>query len=376
MKTASSTLIDFLTAARASPDIQIAFADCYTFALTGGATLTYTNADVPVDYAGNRFLANGPLVSGLKYRAATGLNVDRQEITIAARPGDLTSGAAFLVALRDGAFDGAMVQRDRVFFSDFLGGTLVDGVTLFYGRVSTVDEVGRTKAKLTVANELVLLDIDMPRNIFAPTCLHTLFDLGCGLPAGAFSTNGVVGAVVDDEPHQFFRRARGASARQDRVQLRRQRGRGRDGQICRGGNVADADVSVAGAARGGRRDHRLSGLRPYDGHMRGDVRQSREFPRVSVRAAAADGDVRRLMQLQPWFASETFGANTIFNPSADATLATVAKLGLPPVESALVNPTRDRPASRASWLILRARATSPSAEVINSGLPSSQMSER
>ncbi len=120
MKTASSTLINFLTAARASPDIQIAFADCYTFALTGGATLTYTNADVPIVYAGKQFLANGPLVSGLKYRAATGLNVDRQEITIAARPGDLTSGAAFLVALRDGAFDGAMVQRDRVFFSDFL----------------------------------------------------------------------------------------------------------------------------------------------------------------------------------------------------------------------------------------------------------------
>jgi uncharacterized phage protein (TIGR02218 family) len=195
MKTASSTLINFLTAARASPDIQIAFVDCYTFALTGGTTLTYTNADVPIAYAGKQFLANGPLVSGLKYRAATGLNVDRQEITIAARPGDLTSGAAFLVALRDGAFDGAMVRRDRVFFSDFLGGTLVDGVTLFYGRVSTVDEVGRTRAKLTVANELVLLDIDMPRNIFAPTCLHTLFDLGCGLPAGAFSTNGVVGAA-------------------------------------------------------------------------------------------------------------------------------------------------------------------------------------
>ena len=193
MKTASAALMNFLAAARANSDTQIAFADCYTFILMGGTTLAYTNADVPVVYAGTQFLADGPLVSGLKYRAATGLNVDRQEITIAARPGDLTSGAQFLVALRDGAFDGAMIRRDRVFFSDFVGGTLVDGVTLFYGRVSTVDDVGRTRAKLTVANELVLLDIDMPRNIFAPTCLHTLFDLGCGLPAGAFSTNGTVG---------------------------------------------------------------------------------------------------------------------------------------------------------------------------------------
>lgn len=194
MKQASLALQNFLAAARAQPDLQMAFADCFTFTLISGLVLTYTNADVPIAYAGKQFLANGPLVSGLKYRSSVGLNVDRQEIVVAARPGDLASGAEFLVALRDGAFDGAKLQRDRVFFSDVLGGTLVDGVTLFYGRVSTVDEVGRTRAKITVANELVLLDIDMPRNIFGPTCQHVLYDLGCGLPAGAFASTGAVGA--------------------------------------------------------------------------------------------------------------------------------------------------------------------------------------
>jgi uncharacterized phage protein (TIGR02218 family) len=34
----------------------------------------------------------------------------------------------------------------------------------------------------------------MPRNIFGPTCQHTLYDLGCGLPSGAFATTGAVGA--------------------------------------------------------------------------------------------------------------------------------------------------------------------------------------
>jgi len=194
MKQASAALIAFLAAARAKADMQIAFADCFTFTQSNGLALTYTNADVPVTYAGKLFLANGPLISGLKYRASVGLNVDRQEITVAARPADLTSGAQFLVALRDGAFDGAQLRRDRVFFSDVIGGTVVDGVTLFLGRVSTVDEVGRTRAKITVANELVLLDIDMPRNIFGPTCQHTLFDAGCGLPAGAYSTNDAAGA--------------------------------------------------------------------------------------------------------------------------------------------------------------------------------------
>jgi uncharacterized phage protein (TIGR02218 family) len=194
MKQASAALMAFLADARTNADMQLAFTDCFTFTLTNGLALAYTNADVTVTYAGKEFLGNGPLISGLKYRASVGLNVDRQEITIAARPSDLTSGAQFLIALRDGAFDGAQLRRDRVFFSDVIGGTLVDGVTLFLGRISTVDEIGRTRAKITVANELVLLDIDMPRNIFGPTCQHTLFDLGCSLPAGAYSMNDVAGA--------------------------------------------------------------------------------------------------------------------------------------------------------------------------------------
>ncbi|QGM45839.1 DUF2163 domain-containing protein [Methylocystis heyeri] len=194
MKQASPALVAFLAEARGTRDCAIAFAECFTFTQATGAVFSYTNADVPVIYRGKVFLANGPLVSGLKYRASTGLNVDRQEIVIAARPEDLAGWTPLLAALREGFFDGCVIQRDRVFFSDFVGGTLVDGVTLFHGRLSTVDEVGRTRARITVANELVLLDVNMPRNIFAPTCIHTLYDQGCKIPSGAFSTNDVVGS--------------------------------------------------------------------------------------------------------------------------------------------------------------------------------------
>ncbi len=66
-------------------------------------------------------------------------------------------------------------------------------MTLFHGRLSTVDQVGRTSAKVTVASDLILLDMDMPRNLYAPTCLHTLYDSGCGVPRGTYATNGTVG---------------------------------------------------------------------------------------------------------------------------------------------------------------------------------------
>jgi uncharacterized phage protein (TIGR02218 family) len=191
MKTATPALIAFLNAARLAPDAPIAFADCFTFTLSTGTILTYTNVDQPVTYNGAIFSASGPLVQGLKYKASVGLEVDKQQITIAARPTDLISGNPFLNAIREGAFDGATVQRDRVFMTA-LGGTVVGGVTLFHGRVSTVDMVGRTSATLTIASDLIVLDYDMPRNLYSATCLHTLYDSGCGVIQGTYSTSAVV----------------------------------------------------------------------------------------------------------------------------------------------------------------------------------------
>lgn len=195
MKSASPALIAFLNAARAAPDSTIAFADCFTFALAAGPALYVANVDYPVTWNGHTFSASGPLVQGLKYKCAVGLEVDRQQLKIAARPLDLVSGVAFLQLIRDGALDGATVQRDRVFLSAPLpDGAVVDGVTLFHGRVSTVDSVGRTSAQITVASDLVVLDYDMPRNLYSPTCLHTLYDPGCGLNAAAYATSGTAGA--------------------------------------------------------------------------------------------------------------------------------------------------------------------------------------
>ena len=193
MKPTSPTVINLINAARAAPDAPIAVAECFTFITTTGTQYTWTSVDYDVQFNGSTFLCNGPLVSGLKYKGSIGLEVDKQQITIAARPTDIINGAPFLIALRDGAFDGAPVYRDRVFLTGPMG-SVVGGVRLFQGRVSTVDNVGRTQATLTVASDLVILDYDMPKNLFSPTCLHVLYDAGCGIVRGTFSADGVVGA--------------------------------------------------------------------------------------------------------------------------------------------------------------------------------------
>jgi len=195
MKPASSALISYLNAARASPDVPLFMADCFTFTLRSGLILSYTNVDISFSYNGNTYLGNSILVDGLKYKAALGLEVDQQQITVVARSIDtISSGAPFLQALRDGSFDGCEIERDRVFFSDYIGGTAIGSVTLFKGRLGVIDQIGRTSAKLTVNSDLVLLDIDMPRNVYQPTCLHTLYDSGCTLVKNAFGTSGTVGS--------------------------------------------------------------------------------------------------------------------------------------------------------------------------------------
>jgi uncharacterized phage protein (TIGR02218 family) len=195
MKPVSAALVTYLNAARANPDVPLIFADTFTFTLSSGLILCYTNVDVSFSYGGNTYLANSVRIDGLKYKASIGLDVDQQQITCAALAADtITSGAPFLQALRDGGFDGCTIERDRVFFSDRIGGTAIGSVTLFVGRLGQIDEIGRTTAKLTVNSLLTLLDIDMPRNVYQPTCLHTLYDSGCTLVKNAYGTNGAVGA--------------------------------------------------------------------------------------------------------------------------------------------------------------------------------------
>ena len=72
--------------------------------------------------------------------------------------------------------------------------TPVGGVLLFEGRVATIDGVGRTSATITVCSDLVVLDYDMPHNIWSPTCIHSLYDAGCTMKKSNFAASTTCGA--------------------------------------------------------------------------------------------------------------------------------------------------------------------------------------
>ena len=147
MKTASTALIDFLNAARAAPDAPLAFAECFTFTLSTGTVLTWTNVDQPVVYNGIDIRRRRAAGAGAEIQGSVGLEVDKQQITIAARPTDLISGSPVLNAIARGRHWTARPCSATASSSARLAQALIGGVTLFHGRVSTVDIVGRTSAR-------------------------------------------------------------------------------------------------------------------------------------------------------------------------------------------------------------------------------------
>jgi len=193
MKPASSALVSYLAAQATAKSVSALFADCYTITLASGQAIYSTSADSDVVFGGNTFLHNGLLVKGLKYKATIGFDDDRQDISLAPSSGWALNGATLSQAIINGAFDGAALRRDRVFFSDYVGGTAIGSVLLFIGLFLSI-KPGALKAEAEVANELRYLEQMMPRNLFSLRCNHTLYDSGCGVNQASFSTSGTVQA--------------------------------------------------------------------------------------------------------------------------------------------------------------------------------------
>jgi uncharacterized phage protein (TIGR02218 family) len=204
MKTLPTALAAYLAAVQASTtDAPMQMADGYLFTLqqgtqlpaAAGLQLAYTTADLPITLEnGVTYSARSVQVSGLKYKAAVGLDADEQTIDVAARATDLVGDLPILQALRQRVFDGALVERRMAFFSDPLLQDLIGSVVVFSGRVTSIKSLGRVSAQISVKSDLVLLDIDMPRNLWQPTCLHALYDSGCTLNRASFAATGTVGA--------------------------------------------------------------------------------------------------------------------------------------------------------------------------------------
>jgi uncharacterized phage protein (TIGR02218 family) len=161
-----------------------------------GLALTFTTSDVPIYWRETWFDSYGIEVQGLNMKRSVGVGVDEQDITIIAPRGLTVNGQPWMAEIAAGFLDSANITRERVFMADWKSPPM-GGVIGFDGRVSTVDSVTTTTAKLKVKSTLNILNLPMPRNSWQVYCLHTLFDTGCGLSKVAYQVTGTVGAGSD-----------------------------------------------------------------------------------------------------------------------------------------------------------------------------------
>lgn len=184
MKTASGPLITLLNTSS-----QFVMVDLFEFETASGFS-RYSGSDVDIVYNGNTYTSTGPLMKRSGSRTKVGLESDSMRMTVFASTSHLLEGLPFVSAAAGGALDGARVTVYRAFLSDWsTAPSNVGVIVMFSGRVSDV-MASRNKVEITVNSDIEILSMNLPRNLYQPPCVNTLYDAGCGVLRSAFLVNG------------------------------------------------------------------------------------------------------------------------------------------------------------------------------------------
>ncbi|MBN6527894.1 DUF2163 domain-containing protein [Acinetobacter pittii] len=187
MRQASPQLIALLDAD------QFIMADLYTITTIQGIEYCYTSYDVNLTVQGKEFRADGPIISREGISASLGIEVDNLSITIETNESTKFGEVPVAQAFHNGILDGARFKLERIFLdintpTDTSAGTLV----LFEGRI-VEPELNRYEINASVVSDVDNLKLQMPRNLYTPGCLNTLFDGACGLLSADFAVNTTIG---------------------------------------------------------------------------------------------------------------------------------------------------------------------------------------
>jgi hypothetical protein len=158
-------------------------ADLWAITLNGGAVIRWHGAGVPGSLAFNgQTYAKGPLIDRGKISTKLGVEVATLDVSIAAGPSDLISGAALTPFAQGRGFDGATVVLYRAFLASWDPPyTIVGAVVAFSGRVTALKDLSRAKFTMTVSAWTVLLNVNMGPDVFQAGCLNTHYDANCTL---------------------------------------------------------------------------------------------------------------------------------------------------------------------------------------------------
>jgi uncharacterized phage protein (TIGR02218 family) len=169
----------------------LAMADLYTFTLLDGAVLRYTSADVPVPVNGITW-GLGPIIKRARTQISIGINVDELDVNLSADASVQVAGKPLMAFIANGGLNGARLKLERAFRANWVS-PVVGTLILFTGRVSQVG-MGRYEARIGVRSDTELLDVKVPKNLYQPGCMNTLYDGTCGLSQASLTVSNAVTA--------------------------------------------------------------------------------------------------------------------------------------------------------------------------------------
>ena len=179
MRPASAALTALLNSSE-----QFIMADLYTFTLVGGGVYIYS-AGTTAPFANGVTFSLGPKFERSKTKTVIGVQVDELDVKIYPEPTDLLGSVPWLQAAWTGQFDGATLQVERAFMLPY--GNVVGTIVLFAGRISDID-CSRTGIDMKCRSHLELLNIQMPRRLWQPSCTHVFGDAMCQFDRASLAT--------------------------------------------------------------------------------------------------------------------------------------------------------------------------------------------
>ena len=177
-------------------DVPFVMADILTITLQPGTALRYTNHDVNLDVGGNVYYSNLPFNrSGIK--TSSGLSVAEMSCTFYPTSGNTINGVGFIASVQRGIFDSAIFLLERVFYlTDWK--TYIGKIHRFEGRTSEIQDFDRSEVPISVKSWAELLDVQVPVNVYQPSCRYVLYGAGCTLSksSNTFNSSALAGSTT------------------------------------------------------------------------------------------------------------------------------------------------------------------------------------
>lgn len=186
MKAASPAMIALLA------QNACVIADLYTLTLLDGTIYRFTSYDLDVPCNGNIYISTDLIFVRGRIKRSIGFTVDLMTLDIDSNGAQLMQGLPFLAFAHNGGLDGARLLLERAFMPTTAPVDTSAGVLHGFEGTLQINELTRDSVRMEVHSDMERLNLQMPRNVYQPSCGNTLFDNACGLSKAAHTVAGLV----------------------------------------------------------------------------------------------------------------------------------------------------------------------------------------